>query len=103
MSVVHPEDGDKAETCRTDVIKKKELIDCRIVHLLVLLELACVTMHAKNHIKVINAQHARMIHHYKNTKEKLLETNLAIWFNKMLTFEQIKTCTIDIKINICLL
>jgi len=50
---------------------------------------------------MINAQHARMIHHYKNTKEKLLETNLAIWFNKMLTFEQIKTRTIDIKINIC--
>ena len=56
-------------------------------------------MHAKNHVKVIHAQHARMIHRYKNTKEKLPETNLAIWFNKMLTFEHFKTCTTDIKTN----
>ena len=56
-------------------------------------------MHAKNHVKVINAQHARMIHHYKNTKEKLLETNLAIWVNKMPSFEHFKTGTFDIKTN----
>jgi len=95
MSIVLPEDGDKAETYTSDVIKK--FIDCRIVHLLVL---AHILMHAKNHVQMINAQHARMIHHYKNTNDKLLETNLAIWFNKMFTFEQIKTCTIDIKTNI---
>jgi hypothetical protein len=46
-------------------------------------------------MNVINAQQARIIHHYKNTKEKLLKTNAAIWCNKMckfkhLTFKYIK-------------
>ena len=73
------------------------------MHFFVLLGLAYITMHVKNHVKVINAQHVRMIHHYKNTKQKLLETNLAIWFNKRLPFEHFKTCTINIKPNVCLL
>jgi hypothetical protein len=32
-----------------------------------------------NDIRVINAQQARIIHHYKSTKEKLFKTNAVIW------------------------
>jgi hypothetical protein len=39
-----------------------------------------------NNMKVINTQQARIIHHYKNSKEKLLKTNAEIWFNKMCRF-----------------
>jgi hypothetical protein len=34
-------------------------------------------------IKIINAQQARLINIYKNTKLKLLKVNAAIWFNKI--------------------
>jgi hypothetical protein len=80
-----------------------KFIDCRTVHLLLLLELAFIIMHAKNHVQVINAQHERMIHHYIDNKEKLFETNLALWFNKILSFEHFKPCTIDIKTKVRLL
>lgn len=45
------------------------------------------TMYGMNNMKVISVQQARNIHHYKNTKEKLLTTNAAIWFNKRCTFK----------------
>ena len=51
---------------------QEEYIDCRVVHLLVLLKFEYIIIHGKNHVKMINAHHVRMIHHYKNTKEKLL-------------------------------
>jgi hypothetical protein len=34
-------------------------------------------------VKFVNAKQARKICEYKNTKEKLLKTNTAIWFNKI--------------------
>jgi hypothetical protein len=34
-------------------------------------------------MKLINAQQTRIIHHYKNTTEKLLIANAAIRFNTM--------------------
>jgi hypothetical protein len=34
-------------------------------------------------VKHVRTQRARMTYAYENTKEKLLETNAAIWFNKM--------------------
>jgi hypothetical protein len=37
----------------------------------------------KELIKFINAQQAKSVHLYKNTKEKLLKIIAAIWFNKM--------------------
>jgi len=37
----------------------------------------------KEHIKFINAQQAKSVHCYKNTKEKLPKTIAVIWFNKM--------------------
>jgi hypothetical protein len=78
-------------------------MDRRVVYLLVLLGLTYITLHAKKHVKVTNVQQTRMIHHYENTKQKLPETNLAIWFNKMFTFQHFETCTINIKTNVCLL
>ena len=35
------------------------------------------------HIKFINALQAKVVHLYKNTKEKLLKTNRSVWINKM--------------------
>jgi hypothetical protein len=40
-------------------------------------------MHGVNKVDVINAQPAGIIHHYKNSREKLLKAIAAIWFNKM--------------------
>ena len=34
-------------------------------------------------IKTVNAQQANLNNNYKNTKLKLLNTNAAVWFNKM--------------------
>ena len=43
-------------------------------------------MHGMNNVKVITAQQAINIHHYKNTKKKSLETNAAVWLNKIRGF-----------------
>jgi hypothetical protein len=44
-----------------------------------------------------------IIHHYKNTREKLLQTNAAIWFNKMCRFKQLtpKHNQIKEEIDVC--
>jgi hypothetical protein len=53
-------------------------------------------MHGINNLKVINAEQARTIGRYKNTKEKLLKTVAAVWFNKM--------CRLNNQcLNICIL
>ena len=36
--------------------------------------------------KVTKDQQARISHHYKNTEQKLLQTNATIWFNKKCRF-----------------
>jgi hypothetical protein len=40
-------------------------------------------IHSVEQIKFINAQQTQCVYKYKSTKEKLLEMNNAIWFNKM--------------------
>ena len=35
-----------------------------------------------NNVKFVNAQQAKIVNLYKNTKRKLLRTNDAIWYNK---------------------
>jgi hypothetical protein len=40
------------------------------------------TMHGTEKVKIINAQYAKTINNFRNTKEKLLRANAAIWFNK---------------------
>jgi hypothetical protein len=54
-------------------------------------------MHRINNVKVIEAQQARIIHHYKNTKDKLLKTNVAIWFNKMCRLNHLMPNYIHVK------
>jgi hypothetical protein len=51
-----------------------------------------------NSVQMINAHQARIIHHYKNTKEKLLKTNALVWFNKMCRLHHLtpKTCFIAV-------
>ena len=39
--------------------------------------------------KIVEAQQARMYNIYKNTKLKLLKTNVAIWYNKIRTAKQL--------------
>jgi len=45
-------------------------------------------MHRMN-MKVINAQQARIIHHYMKPKEKLLKTNVAIRCSRMCRFKHL--------------
>jgi hypothetical protein len=40
------------------------------------------TMHGISNVKMISAQQAREINNYKNTKEKLLRNNAAIFLTK---------------------
>jgi hypothetical protein len=36
-----------------------------------------------NTVKIVDAQLAKNVHHYRNVKEKLYKTIASIWFNKM--------------------
>jgi hypothetical protein len=40
-------------------------------------------------VKIINAQRAKGTYEYKNIKEKLWKTNVAIWFSKFCKIRQI--------------
>jgi hypothetical protein len=50
-------------------------------------------------VKIIEAQEARLFTSYKNTRLKLLKTNVAIWFNNMCKMKLLKQNYINIKIN----
>ena len=39
-------------------------------------------MHGVYHVKIMYAQHAKLVNNYKNTKLKLLKINALIWYNK---------------------
>ena len=56
-------------------------------------------MHGMSHVKIVIAKQAKTYHQYKNTKEKLLKTNAAIWFNKMCRTQQLCPKYINIKVN----
>jgi hypothetical protein len=56
-------------------------------------------MHGESSIKIVNAQQAKVLKNYKNSKVKLHKTNSAIWFNKNCRQEQlspryIHTCAV---------
>jgi hypothetical protein len=57
-----------------------------------------IKMHGAT-IKIINAQQANLCTTYKNTKLKLLKTNVAIWFNKMCRIKHLIPNCINIKIS----
>ena len=57
-------------------------------------------MHGLNAVKVINAQQARIIHHYKKkSKEKLFGTKAAIWFSEVCRFNNLTPKYIHIKVK----
>jgi hypothetical protein len=41
-------------------------------------------------IKITDAHQAKLGNNYKNTKLKLLKTNVAIWFNKICRIKHLK-------------
>lgn len=55
--------------------------------------------------KMTKNQEARIVHHYENTEEKLLETNAAIWFNKKSRFNHFMPKYIHITVigQICII
>jgi len=50
-------------------------------------------------VKIKEAQQASLYNSYKDTKLKMLKTNLAVWFNKMCTIKHLKANYINIKVN----
>jgi len=58
--------------------KYKEYIDCRTVYLLLVSpEFENIIMHGMNNVEVINDQQARIIQRYKNTRKKLIKTDVT--------------------------
>jgi len=53
-------------------------------------------MHSQQNIKSVNAQQAKKVYRYKNSKEKLYKTNAAIWYNKTCRHKQLTTNNIYI-------
>jgi len=44
--------------------------------------LNCITLHGTKNVKFANAQQAKQIYQYRNTKEKLCEVNAAVRYEK---------------------
>jgi hypothetical protein len=53
-------------------------------------------MHGDDNIKFINAQQARLVYRYRNTKEKLLKINASMWFNKVCILQMITHELMDV-------
>jgi hypothetical protein len=56
-------------------------------------------MHGNMSVKSVNAQQAKEIYQYSNTREKLYKTKAAIWYNKVCREKQLTPNYISIKIN----
>ena len=56
-------------------------------------------MHGEHNVKLINAQQAKPIYHYRNIKEKLHKTSASIWCNKTCKTEQLSPNYIHITVN----
>jgi hypothetical protein len=63
-----------------------------------LLMIMLLSMHGST-MKLSNAQQAKIINNYQNTRLKLLKTNAAIWFNRMCKIKQVKPNYIHFKTN----
>ena len=58
-----------------------------------------VTMHGHMNVKFVNAKLANETYQYRNTREKLHKTNVAIWCNKIYREKQLRPNYISLKIN----
>ena len=56
-------------------------------------------MHGRKNIKLINAEQAKPVHQYKDTKIKLYKNNAAIWYNKTCRTRQITPTYANIKMK----
>ena len=56
-------------------------------------------MHGRKNIKLINAEQAKPVHQYKNTKIKLYKNNAAVWYNKTCRTRQITPTYANIKMK----
>ena len=54
-------------------------------------------MHGRKNIKLHNAEQAKPLHQYKDTKIKLYKNNAAIWYNKICRARQITPTYANIK------
>jgi hypothetical protein len=59
----------------------------------------CHTWHCQKSIKLCNADQAKQVYQYKNTKEKLYKNNAAIWYNKTYRARQLTPTYANIKIK----
>jgi hypothetical protein len=50
-------------------------------------------------ILIRNVKQAQVVYNFKNTKEKLLKTTAAIWFNKICKSHQLTPKYIKIEVN----
>jgi hypothetical protein len=48
-----------------------------------------ITVHGQQNFKLVDAQQGNLVYRYKNIKEKLYETNAAIWYNKTRRHKQL--------------
>ena len=56
-------------------------------------------MHGRKNAKLHNAEQAKPVYQYKDTKIKLYKNNAAIWYNKTCTARQITPTYVNIKIK----
>jgi len=56
-------------------------------------------MHGVESIKIIDAQQAKLINNYRNTKFNLLKTNATTWYNKICRNSQLTPKYVNIKIK----
>jgi hypothetical protein len=56
-------------------------------------------MHGQRNIKICNAEQAKRIYQYKNTKTKLYKSNASIWYNKICRTRKLTPAYANIKIK----
>jgi len=56
-------------------------------------------MHGRKNIKLHNAEQAKPVHQYKDTKIKLYMNNAAVWYNKTCRARQITPTYANIKMR----
>ena len=56
-------------------------------------------MHGQQNIKICDAQQAKQVHQFKNTKIKLYKSNAAIWYNKTYWIKQLIPTYVNMRVN----
>ena len=56
-------------------------------------------MHGVESFKIIDAQQTKLINNYRNTKLKLLKTNVATWYDEICRNSQLTPKYVNIRIK----